>query len=459
MAPHKNRRDVLAYASAAALIGSGVRAQPMPAVSSTVPTGMGAGPLPVGTPWGASLDLSFMTPGTLDPRITFTRASVATYFDATGTLQTAASGAPRWDYDPVAHTLRGLLIEEQRTNLILNSTAVGGWAATGSTFTGGLPGAPDGTSSVLRMSETAATSGHYVTSLYTTAASTVYTVSLFAQAGTDRYLQLSIDDSVSTGAYATFDLQAGVVSGPLTQRGSAVLGAAIIQPVGNGFYRCSIASSIATATSLRVAIILSNVPAPAFAPSYLGSATNYVQFWGMQLEAGASPTSYIPTVGAAVTRAGDACVMTPAAWFSATQGTAATDYSLPYASVAAGNPVLAELDDGTINNIISLRLSAPNQTNGVVIVANTSQGAVANSTGWSAGVPGKAALAYNTTAANLLISVNGSAALTGAVTGWPPTISRFAIGTGRSTQLNGWLRRVRYWPRALSAAELQSVTT
>src|SRR5690349_553417 len=66
---------------------------------------------------GPALDLNFLS-GTLDPRISFSRAAgLATYFDATGTLQTAANGAPRFDYDPVSHFLSGLLIEEARTNL------------------------------------------------------------------------------------------------------------------------------------------------------------------------------------------------------------------------------------------------------------------------------------------------------------------------------------------------------
>ncbi len=53
---------------------------------------------------------------------TFARASVGTYYDSTGTLQAAASGAPRFDYDPVTHTAKGILIEEQRTNLFSRST-------------------------------------------------------------------------------------------------------------------------------------------------------------------------------------------------------------------------------------------------------------------------------------------------------------------------------------------------
>ena len=75
-------------------------------------------------PSGVTLDLNFMFPGSLDPRITFTRASTATYTDTTGTIQPAAINQPRWDYDPVTHALNGVLLEEPRTNVLLNSAAL-----------------------------------------------------------------------------------------------------------------------------------------------------------------------------------------------------------------------------------------------------------------------------------------------------------------------------------------------
>lgn len=70
-----------------------------------------------------SLDLDFMG-GALDSRITFTRASPATYFDSAGVPQTAAAGVPRFDHDPATLAMRGLLIEEARTNLLLDSAAL-----------------------------------------------------------------------------------------------------------------------------------------------------------------------------------------------------------------------------------------------------------------------------------------------------------------------------------------------
>jgi hypothetical protein len=58
------------------------------------------------------------------PAITFTRASNATFFDANGTLQTAANDTPRFDHDPATGASLGLLVEGQRTNLLLNSATL-----------------------------------------------------------------------------------------------------------------------------------------------------------------------------------------------------------------------------------------------------------------------------------------------------------------------------------------------
>jgi len=67
-----------------------------------------------------SLNLNF-TSGVLDPRITFTRATTATFTGSNGLIQSAAINAPRFDYNPTTLESLGLLIEEQRSNLLLNS--------------------------------------------------------------------------------------------------------------------------------------------------------------------------------------------------------------------------------------------------------------------------------------------------------------------------------------------------
>lgn len=70
-----------------------------------------------------SLNLDFANSKTIDPRITFARASSATYFDEKGVMRTAPAGVPRIDHDPVTGDCKGLLIEEQRTRLNFVSAA------------------------------------------------------------------------------------------------------------------------------------------------------------------------------------------------------------------------------------------------------------------------------------------------------------------------------------------------
>ena len=68
-----------------------------------------------------NLDLNFAGTKTLDPRVTFTRASSGTYVGSDGLLKTAAVDAPRFDHNPTTGESLGLLVEEARTNSLLNS--------------------------------------------------------------------------------------------------------------------------------------------------------------------------------------------------------------------------------------------------------------------------------------------------------------------------------------------------
>lgn len=72
---------------------------------------------PTGAP---ALDLNFLS-GTLDSRISFSRTSPATVINASGAIETSPANTPRFDFDPVTLTQRGLLIEEPRTNLLTTS--------------------------------------------------------------------------------------------------------------------------------------------------------------------------------------------------------------------------------------------------------------------------------------------------------------------------------------------------
>jgi hypothetical protein len=71
-----------------------------------------------------TLLLDFASTKKLDSRVTFTRSSIATVINEFGVLQVVASGVPRFDHDPVTGESLGLLLEESRTNLLLNSATL-----------------------------------------------------------------------------------------------------------------------------------------------------------------------------------------------------------------------------------------------------------------------------------------------------------------------------------------------
>lgn len=67
------------------------------------------------------LALDFTT-AILDPRVTFARSgNTATVINSSGVIAAVNANIPRFDFDPVTLVCRGLLIEESRTNELLNS--------------------------------------------------------------------------------------------------------------------------------------------------------------------------------------------------------------------------------------------------------------------------------------------------------------------------------------------------
>lgn len=59
--------------------------------------------------------------GTPQNQLTVVRASTATYFDSAGVIQTASNNILRLDYNPATLAALGVLVEEQRSNLIVQS--------------------------------------------------------------------------------------------------------------------------------------------------------------------------------------------------------------------------------------------------------------------------------------------------------------------------------------------------
>jgi hypothetical protein len=118
--------------------------------------------------------------GALDPRITFTRASAAWYFNSAGNLTQAATNEPRFDYDPATLHARGLLIEGARTNIALHSRdfTQTAWVKTNITAALNVTGIDGVANSASRLTATASNG----TALQTiTSASATHVSSFFAR--------------------------------------------------------------------------------------------------------------------------------------------------------------------------------------------------------------------------------------------------------------------------------------
>ena len=95
-----------------------------------------------------TLNLDFANSKTLDPRITFTRTSTATYVDEDGLIKSVDADVARFDHDPVTGECLGLLVEEQRSNLLTYSDQLdeqSNWVDSGTSWSANTIISPDGT--------------------------------------------------------------------------------------------------------------------------------------------------------------------------------------------------------------------------------------------------------------------------------------------------------------------------
>jgi hypothetical protein len=225
-----------------------------------------------------TLLLDFANVEQLDPRITFTRASTATYY---GT-QTAKA--------------------EQ--NLLLQSQTFGTtWTSTGSTVSSNSVAAPDGTTTADTLTESATTSGHILGQAPSITSGLTYSASVFGKNVDGQYMFVTFRGAASNYVYALFDLLNGVVTtSSATGTGYSVTSTAI-QDVGNGWYRCSVVGVVGTTVSSpNVYVGLSDASAPTTSgfPSYTGTSKS-IYIWGAQLEARSTVTAYTPTTTQPIT--------------------------------------------------------------------------------------------------------------------------------------------------------------
>jgi hypothetical protein len=234
--------------------------------------------------WGAQLESEVMT-----DYIPTTTAAVSVG---------PVSGLPRLDY--LGSTCPRLLLEPQRSNLVTFSEQMdnAAWVKTNATVTANATTAPDGTTSADKIIEDTQNQFHFINSNSGTFAAGSYSFSVFAKASERNILQLFFNGSANANAFANFNLQNGTVSLSASCTPS-------IENYGNGWYRCTIVATVSVSTVPLAYLCLQNSATASRAATYAGNGTSGLFVWGAQLEAGAYATSYIPTLGAAVTRVAD----------------------------------------------------------------------------------------------------------------------------------------------------------
>jgi hypothetical protein len=384
-----------------------------------------------------TLNLDFANQLALDPRISFSRASIGTYFDGGGVLRTAANDEPRFDHDPVTGESLGLLIEESRTNKIRGSenlAIASDWPGPDSATTSlSSITSPDGVSNMWLVDLSAvAGSSSEGSRVYQNALqfnSAVNTFSFYARSvsGTGTFPVGYYDGSDYTKSYVTLTEK--------TQR-----------------YEISCPAGLATSGD--------NI----FAFTRRGTTHNetltQAYVWGCQVEVGSFPTSYIPTTtGSTVTRAADLATIEgtnfSGGWYNQSEGTIFSDVSPLDAS--SGRVYL--FSNGSNNQ--RLGQNAGSATSFALFM---SQAGVATSL--SAAEPGmpkpiKACLAYQLGSSRGVI--DGSLKTLSAGSNVPDFINQLGIGHQSYSPIggffNGHISRIAYYPTRLTDEQLLGLTS
>jgi hypothetical protein len=379
---------------------------------------------------GPSLNLNFASSRRLDPRITFTRTSTGTYTDKNGLVTIAPTDTPRFDhsYDGSNVQSLGLLIEESRTNLSIYSEQFdnAAWSRTsGTTVVSNATTAPDGNLTADRIVyDGSGTAGNY--RIYTGALTSVLNQSYTAS------IWLKADSAITVRLY-----------------GNGVAGPLVTCNLTTQWQRFSTSGTGNGISSVQL-LIYSNA-----------SDNTAISFyaWGAQLEAGAFPTSYIPTVASTVTRSADNASMTGTnftSWYNPSEGGIITIVNTAplYGSVAQ---VYCSISDGTENNRMVLYRTAGGLRGEVAVTVSSVQTSLTstiddalNSSKY------KMAFAYKTNDMNAVFAGSISSGITTSV----PTSTQLNIGdraTG-SRILNGTISQLSYYPKRLTNSQLQNLT-
>jgi hypothetical protein len=342
----------------------------------------------------------------------------------------SAEYRPRLDYNPATLAPRGLLVEESRTNSVLNSVNLAAntpLTQSGATLTVNFAVAPDGTTTASRLQ---LTGGGFYYFRAVSGVSGAYTGSLFVKLNAAGGLPV---------------LRASDGSG----------GDVTVINASSEWQRVSVTRTHAGAT-VEFGIDTRGIVGG-------DNAAVDLLVWGAQYEAGAFSTSYIPTFGTAATRAAD---QMPAFLFpvGATESTIVIEMaSSPTASEGGSFAGQVCLGRNVLGEEISIYMTnTPRYTTEIKVGAVTQ--ATLLSASLTPGTPTK--ISFSGKTGEFRISQNGSAPTKVLSGNYPNNLNRISIGSfaarGSSVNCSGtqWIPRFRYWPRAdFTDAQLQALST
>ena len=391
-----------------------------------------------------------------------------TFDQADGTLElfNHPDDVPRIEYD-AAGAVKGLLIEEARTNLITYSSDLfnADWFRNSGV-------APSAAINQLGLNMTTLTDANatsfgninnYLGS--TLVPSTVYTMSGYVARNPSATSQASIrvqqNDSVLSSQYSGISIDPTDGTFGNSSWTSGLISRNVV-PYGPDLYFWYVTfTTTANITTSYCQVF------PAHYDLSGGSGASVVgsnSFGGLQIENGGFPSSYIPTTGAAATRAADvATIPTSAFGYNSEGGTVVVDFNMSFDGT---NYARVWEIGSTINNQDRINLfgHAPIGKIGTgLFTAGVSQGGVNASTGNTSPVgPLKVAFAWREN--DLATVQDGGAVLTDSVAtitgGNPRTVLALGAQSSASVDfMNGHIKSIQYYPRRLTNAQLQELTT
>jgi hypothetical protein len=407
--------------------------------------------------WGAQLEQR----STVTDYTPTTTAPITNYIPV---LLTAAAGVPRFEHNPITGESLGLEIEEQRTNLLLRSEEFDNapWTKSRASITANTAVAPSGNLTADKLVEdTTASNTHVMYYSYSgLTVGTAYTWTIYAKAGERSKIWMSADASVASGY---FDLLAGTVIG----------GSGTINAVGNGWFRCSITSASAITAATQFYVWLVNTGTNT---SYTGDGFSGIYLWGAQLEAGAFATSYIPTVASQVTRAADSAQMTGtnfSSWYNQSAGTICHEGAfvgdIAGGTYGRGNSLVARFFKTGASiyfnsvNIGGYRNNGPSFPNWLDVFVNSSSSvanAQTNPQAFNNPVGSNMKIAVSVDVSGFSQTLNGAATTSTLASTFGQTLCdsvSFSTDYSGGTRC-GTIKKIAYYPKRLTNAELQAIT-